>query len=204
MLKETPMVFIPITMDHKEKVRGLQLKEAHCEMCNADYVFTIQRVGAGRGTSLIFMGWGAARQRARARAEEQLRKILAKETDGVPCPVCGWHQRDMIRVVRRQRLRWMKYLALWLLALLPFLSLATLVTYSNYEGKPLPAWYGALKMANVIVAAACPTLLIGRAVSNWFFDPNNADHDQRIELGRARAKLKAEYLATLRAPSALI
>src|SRR5436189_1879758 len=88
-------------------VSGTSVKQVHCEQCGCDYFYRMVRRGEGRGTSPYYLDNKGAQRRAERNAQRKLEKLLRKGIDPVPCPDCGWFQRDMVREVRRRSQRWL-------------------------------------------------------------------------------------------------
>jgi hypothetical protein len=88
-------------------VSGARIKEVRCEKCGQTYFYRLVRRGEGRGTSPYYLNNRGAERRAQAGAERKLAKLLERGVDPVPCPDCGWIQANMVREIRRRKLRWM-------------------------------------------------------------------------------------------------
>jgi hypothetical protein len=92
-------------------ISGTAIKEVRCEECSETYFYKMVRRGEGQGTSPYYLNNAGAERRAQKGAQTQLEKLLRKGVDPVPCPDCGWFQENMVREVRRRRLRWMIWVA---------------------------------------------------------------------------------------------
>ena len=81
---------IPYAMDYTATVGGSAVKLVACEQCQAEYIYRLQPVAVGSGTSLLFVdNQGVRGNRASSRAEGQLNQGRAGAVDLVPCPACG-------------------------------------------------------------------------------------------------------------------
>jgi hypothetical protein len=77
---------IPYAMDYTSTMSGAVLKLVRCEHCGTEYVYKMQRMATGEGTSFLFLDNHGAADRAAARAEETLQRKLERGVDLVPCP----------------------------------------------------------------------------------------------------------------------
>jgi hypothetical protein len=188
---------IPYAKKYTVTLSGTTLKEVHCESCHAEYVYQIKRTAGGTGTSLLFLDNQGARERADQDAKNNLRAILEREIDVVPCPICGWYQATMVLKVQRGHGVFMRDLGIVLLVI------ASAAFYFSFlEGAPgnraLPWWH----TTSAMVAAACAGigagLVIIKVILSRRYDPNSADRDTRIALGKARAITKEQLGQLLR------
>jgi hypothetical protein len=101
------MVPIPYAMRYTATLQGQAAKLVCCEQCQFEYVYLIARKASGEGTSWLFVDNQGAQQRAQDAAAERLTAKLERARDVVPCPACGWLQKDMVERARRQRYGWM-------------------------------------------------------------------------------------------------
>jgi hypothetical protein len=174
---------------------GTAFKHARCEECDFEYVYLLWRRAQAPAWGFLVPDHEGARNKAR----ENLRRLLLRACEPVPCPVCGRYQRNMVR-----RARQLKYRSLLTASLVSFLAACILVVplmicgfvlenAAKAQGGPAPtAWwvYVVCSLAFVAwgaAAAAAPLLLILRLVLPWFYDPNAAAVESRIALGRSLA-----------------
>lgn len=93
---------IPVAMTYSASVGGQTIKKVSCESCGTAYVYQVERIVTGTGTSVLFLDNEGARQRAQDDAIASLGHELAKAVDEVPCPHCGWLQLDMCKRSRKR------------------------------------------------------------------------------------------------------
>jgi hypothetical protein len=126
-----------------------------------------------------------------ARAEAKVASALEKELDLVPCPVCGWYQRNMIPEARRQRWRWMLHLGVCLtLWAIPIPILGSLFNKDDF-GEAVVPW-PILIAATVLLGSSGIGLIAAKVVSSRRYDPNSEDVEARKKLAQSRAILRRE------------
>ena len=126
-------MFIYVGNRYRAAVQGTVIKAVTCEKCGAAYQYESVRTASGGAESPYFMDETGAARRAEDRAVGYLQDLLAKACDPVPCPRCGWLQADMVREVKRRRLRWMLRAAI----ILPVATLISLVCAAAFmSSKP--------------------------------------------------------------------
>jgi hypothetical protein len=158
--------------------KGAVPKTVRCEACNLKYSYLLSREASVPARDW----WGKAAQQ---QASDDLRKLLARGCDPVPCPKCGWYQRDMVK-----RVRHLRYRTLLLATVLPFivwfvLSCWVIILLEATAGSLVIRffWYMAL-----VSSAGC--LLLGFPLA-WLLNPNRGDAASRIRLGRSRARIES-------------
>lgn len=87
------------------KAAGCTVKRIVCEHCGVAYIYQLRRKATGTAQSYMFMGRINKKQAAEIAAQRKLQKVLAQGIDPVPCPECGKLQGEMLRLVRKGRLR---------------------------------------------------------------------------------------------------
>jgi hypothetical protein len=92
---------IPVGTVHTAEREGGTLKAVCCERCGQKYWYELRRTGTGKGSAALFIGQGAAGDRAAAAAARDLERKLEAETELVPCPACRWVNEDLVRRYRR-------------------------------------------------------------------------------------------------------
>jgi hypothetical protein len=155
-----------------------------------DYVYQIERSALGQGSSVLFLDNEGAARRAQERAEQQMAYKLKTEIDAVPCPKCGWYQKPMVDLVRRQYRRWMKVLGVWLVALtFPVICTGTIIIVEREgSGQPtisLPVF--------LTLIAAFPVAGVALILARRGYDPNTQEATVRIEIGKSRGMLRADF-----------
>lgn len=201
---------IPYAMEYSSTLRGAVLKVVHCEQCQVEYFYRLERTGQGTGTSLLFLDNEGAAGRATVEAHQSLTAKLERGVDLVPCPSCGWYQRDMLPRARREYRRWMFYVAACLtFGLFPLAFLGAIFNSVNPDSPPIP-WPLFIAVVAVLGSLGVGLWLV-RFVSCRRYDPNRLDVELRKRLGKARAlrredldKLtKDQQVATHEAPTDL-
>ena len=161
------------------------MRNAKCEACNCEYVYQVTRRSAGSSTGFLNADYVAAQQSA----DKNLHNALAKACDPVPCPMCGWYQRNMVRRARYLRFRPLEYAGAGLV-------LASVVAFLIVViGGKEAGWSEWSLVLPLALFASGVVLLILRSVLPRSFDPNTADLESRIRLGRRRAISKEAYEA---------
>jgi hypothetical protein len=191
---------IPYARTYTADLSGATLKLVRCEKCHVEYVYRMERIGSGSGTSLLFLENKAAQDRATQQAANGLRDLLWRECDPVPCPDCGWYQEAMIQAMRRDYCRWMQNTGLVLLVvsvmsliIAYFAYLGSLQHKQNPRYPTPPPWFIPLSLiACGVIGVAGAGLLVAKANLSAHYDPNATDVKTRIALGRLRALLKGE------------
>jgi hypothetical protein len=188
---------IPYARRYRATLTGTAAKRVHCESCHGEYVYQMERTATGRGTSILFLDNEGAQSRAGRDAENKVRSKLEREIDVVPCPLCGWYQATMVPKLRWKHRGWIRLLGFVLL------GVATLRFGLSFLEGPLknptrPWWH----RTSAMVAGACASigagLLIIKVIVSKRYDPNSADQDARIALGKSRAITKERLEQLLR------
>jgi hypothetical protein len=74
------------------------------------------RTGGPLALGNLYRGSGeAGDEDADISANKKLREAFLKGAEPVPCPECGWYQKDMVREYQRRQLRWILWLGLSIL-----------------------------------------------------------------------------------------
>jgi hypothetical protein len=184
-------------------------KVVRCEQCAFEYIYRVSRRSQGRGFS---------REAAARRAGNNLTILLSRACEPVPCPMCGWLQRDMVR--RARQLRFHGLLTSSMVLFLTAVILPVALGFVAFTGLPticlgpaavilgfvalvagfrVYADYSATATAICVlvvpgvVTAAAAVLLVLRFVLPWFYNPNATDVEGRIALGKSRAVSKELY-----------
>jgi hypothetical protein len=188
------VIGIPYARRYTARASGAILKPVHCEQCHAEYVYRMARVGLGSGTSLLFLENQGAQDRATQQAANELGGRLLRECDAVPCPACGWYQREMVDALRRDHRGWMQDTGLVLLTIsLISLVVAYVNWLPNFPHGPVASWLVPTSLiGGVMTGVVGVGLLIARAKLAAGYDPNATDPQTRIASGRLRALLTEE------------
>jgi hypothetical protein len=186
---------VPLDWIYTATASGAVLKTVRCESCQAEYVYRLERTCTGSGTSrVLFFDKAGATERALAAAQKELRRSLRDGFDVVPCPTCGWYQQYMVHQARRQRFDWMLLLGVLLTAgLLPLGMLGLLINSGASPPRPPVIPWDAMLAGFVLLALVGTTLLVARPILAGRYDPNNDDLVERLQRGRSRAVLRAEF-----------
>jgi len=98
-------MLIPTGMKYTTTLVGREKRDVTCEKCKAEYVYIVSAQGSGTGHSVLFLDEDGAKTRAAGEAYNSMRKQLRHLHLAVPCPVCGWYQEHMVRILKRRRLK---------------------------------------------------------------------------------------------------
>lgn len=116
---------------------------------------------------------------------QQQKKLMAELTPHY-CPQCGWMQRSMIPVARKQYRQWMFNLALFILPISVFAFAVCLFIGGERDGNiSLPVGFSILCTAFV----SSPILMIGRRYAASRYDPNGLDSQSRISEAKKDSKI---------------
>src|SRR5262245_22850887 len=97
------MFFVLFGKSYKATTRTPTTRQVCCEKCGSRFSYTYLAKAVGEDGSLYFLDNEGAAARAVARAKSELKGELAHGTYMVPCPECGWYQKDMVREMRASR-----------------------------------------------------------------------------------------------------
>jgi hypothetical protein len=191
--KETTMA-IPIGNVHTATAQGTLPKVVKCEQCGQVYFYLLQRQGTGSKFSPLFLNETGAADRALVAAQVDLARQLESEVDPVPCPACGWYQRDMIPVLRAAYGSWMSGTG-WILFLATIPMTIGFVVASDDRAGPWKP--GILALSFGVLAILCLAgsfamafaFFVVRPVLARWFDPNAAPVEERLRRGSERAFL---------------
>jgi len=155
-------MFVYVGRNFTAALSGSVVRDVTCEKCGCAYHYQLTRRGQGSGTAPYYINQGGAQRRAERGAKKSLEKQLARDTDPVPCPDCGWFQSPMVREIRRRSMRWLNWTALTLgifgtIVLAGFVGNATRGFDRDLEGDDRTV---AIIMAAVLVAVIVGPLLL--------------------------------------------
>lgn len=160
-----------------------------CEKCKQKYVYCMVRSGDGQGTSLYFLDNSGAQRRAEDQAHAVLQHRLKAECDPVPCPKCGWYQKDMVAKLRRDYQPWLY----WTGILASFAG-----TLCAALGYPMLS-YDYRFYASILFIAAF--LGVGGGMTAFFcrsrgaarFEPNAIPVKDRLRIANERAEMVTNF-----------
>jgi hypothetical protein len=160
-------------------VSGSVDRVVDCESCHQSYVYVVNRTGIGKTTNLIFQDGSDAYRRAGAIAKSQLERRLEVGIEIVPCPSCGWFQKDMVTLARSRHLRSLLYLAMMLItaATIVFLIGVFSLLRPGPQSIPSGVWVGM-----GVLAVSAIVLVAVRFWLSTTFDPNDEPIAKRIEI----------------------
>ena len=107
---------------------GVVSRNVRCERCKEPYCYELRHTA--RGSARAGTEESAVEQ-AKARAESHVMAALCEGTEIVPCPMCGWLQRDMVRQVQLKRVKWMLWIGV----------LGLFVAAMSWIIVPMPTWF---------------------------------------------------------------
>jgi hypothetical protein len=170
---------------HTEK--GSAVKAVVCENCNYYYAYRLSREAVGDSTGFLVPDYETAQQRA----SDKLRELLERGCDPVPCPECGWYQQNMVTRARQLKYRPLLIIGVVLIIIVMVLSFPVIICTFN-EGPKGPTLrsgigYFVLLLIWEVALATSAGCLAARFLLPCFFNPNKADVESRIQLGRSRA-----------------
>jgi hypothetical protein len=158
---------------------GSTVVAVRCERCKHKYYYELTRSARG---------YGSSKEQARRRAEVSLRWLLECDVEPVPCPHCGWWQREMIPVVRERRQRGTLVWGLAGLIAATFAGWAALFLMElrdTWKVNVAPSSVPLFGTFAALAAAGGIGLLFVREYKKGVHNPNDpATELERIDLGR--------------------
>jgi hypothetical protein len=187
--RDVVMVHGFVLVTYNVSAQGTRVAQVTCEHCGSSYCYHLTRTTHAHVHEIYDLAGNTAFRRAQDRAQAKLRRLLETAADPVPCPECGWYQKNMLPSLRRSRLPWMRAVARWSLALVLIpLVISVVGLIGAKDLKAAPEWTSYTCVATVILPLALPALYALRWVLNRLYDPNKAiDQDERVRRGRERA-----------------
>jgi hypothetical protein len=125
-----------VVQEVESSQQGTATKIVNCELCGKKYSYLVSRTGRGRATNFFF--GQAGNSEASIRAKSSLSEALAKACDPVPCPHCGWFQKEMVLRAKKLRYRWMNQAGLTLFPLSILLAAGALIAWDMEQKAGLP------------------------------------------------------------------
>lgn len=94
---------VPYGRDYEATIVGKALREVTCESCSCVYVYEIERKGVGTAKSVLWLDNQGAASKSQREANKRLKEELSSAIDPVPCPKCGWMQKNMCAILKHKR-----------------------------------------------------------------------------------------------------
>ena len=185
-------------MPKKMVLTGRRPKVTPCENCDIRYAYMMERRAEAVIDSFLLISTKKADRQAREVAERSLALQFDTSSDPVPCPECGWYQKDM---VQSQRDKWQVVI----MALVCFAGILAAVVYIWLNGYPWPAPYPltlAYTLGNLgmFVGSLLSLFLIGSALSTVLAKYSNLNRGHP-GLGRKHPERAASSRGTLVSPT---
>lgn len=175
-----PFFLIDLYLLRKNHQFGSIVKQVVCENCSLTYVYEMERTAGVMGFP--------SEKKAKRIVEQKLRKKLELDCDLVPCPHCGWYQKDMIKRGRKKAGNQVPITSLVLLTISGILAFIVVITVSGDKKDNADAQL-ALYAAILTAVFFCMGmgLAIAKYVQGVYWNPNKGDASERIRLGKERA-----------------
>jgi len=163
-----------VVQDVESTQMGTTRKIVNCELCGKDYSYSLSRTAKGHATNFLFGQAGHAA--ASVRAQASLARVLEKAGDPVPCPICGWYQKDMVLRARTLRYRWMNRTGLVLFPLSILLAVGAFIAWGMEEkaGVTVPFFTFLLLTMAGLAGILAPGLPLLKYCLSCNYDPNSA------------------------------
>ncbi len=100
-------MLIPVGTKYSCSLSGWMWKNVVCESCQSEYRYKAVEVVTGVADDFLWVDKSGAKKRAEEQAHNKLERRLARAIEPVPCPNCGWYQKNMTALFKRKRLIWM-------------------------------------------------------------------------------------------------
>ena len=191
------MIPIPVFWTkHTATMQGRALKVVPCENCSTEYVYILEREASGVGTSMYMLNSEGAAGHAQSAAGDTLKEVLDNDFDPVPCPACGHYQRYMFPKLLETKGMGVLVITIALLMIAGIAAVSALKCSFDYLQRPSDADFRSMITAWLVLLVVCfigfgLSILNKRKIRR--FDPNAADQQARIAIGRSRAVTRAEF-----------
>lgn len=96
-----------IIVHHTAHVNGTASKSVQCEQCGMPFQYQIRRAASATADSFYGIAAKWTQNRAHRKATRLLEQKLEQEFDVVPCPTCGWYQKEMVLHLQQNHLAWL-------------------------------------------------------------------------------------------------
>ena len=182
---------------HTATIQGRQLKIVPCENCSTEYVYVMEREALGVGTSILSLNDKGAQSHARSAAAETLKSVLENDFDPVPCLQCGHYQRYMFPKLLPNSKGCGLLTVTFAVIGIGLIAVGSACYHSiNYLDRPSDE-----DLWNLVTPWSVFLLMCLVGLGLWIrqsrkvsrFDPNLADQQARIAIGRSRAITRAEF-----------
>lgn len=181
-------MYIPLGTFYTVTRFGSTYKVVECEQCTQRYAYQVRAAAEGYGTSPLYLDNQGAKDRAERQASFALECALRRAVEVVPCPECGWIQKDMQPLARHRHYRRLRIVAFLLLSglILPLVFVIGIIFWP-----PNPQ-----VRADMLQDAAFFTVVFGltgggllwwRASACKRFDANATELEGRLALAAQRA-----------------
>jgi hypothetical protein len=80
---------------------GARLVRVVCTRCGCEYFYQFTRIGSGSAQAPYGLGVPRATAKANEKAQKDLQRRMASESELVPCPKCNWINEDLVAGFRR-------------------------------------------------------------------------------------------------------
>ncbi|MCC6149272.1 MAG: hypothetical protein IT461_03390 [Planctomycetes bacterium] len=179
------IIIIPTGWTYTSTVNGQVPKGVCCAHCRHEFVYIAHFASVGSSSVGLLGDQQAAQAQAAASARAFVEHAARKATNWVPCPNCGWVQKDMYQDYRRK-------VATWGIVVGGVCSLLTLPILANVmrDVRDVSGWIPPLIMALPLTLG---TLFAGL----WYvlYNPNAFEETRRgrINEGRKRTFGREEF-----------
>ncbi len=186
---------IPYALERTAHWSGSRVKFVTCEQCGTEYVYRMERLGSGSGTSFLFLDNAGAKERAELEAKHKVNTQLEAEQDPIPCPSCAWVQSGMIPHARQQYHAWMMLLGAAAIGIGLIFPLMDLFMGEFYFLNPSDPYF----LPKIAAIPAGLTSIVMRELLARRYDPNAVDLAVRQRIAAQRAIPREKYDALVQA-----
>lgn len=183
---------VKIAKSIETRVRGSVYKTVVCENCQCEFVYQLTRYALGAVSGSRFADTQSLQEQATRAANANLRGILERAADPVPCLNCGNYQKSMIPLLRAQQYFWMFFVGVFFLVMAAILSIlcafAFLAKSPDKNASAQSYGEGALWMGGIGFF-----FLLVRKILSWRIHPNDGDPEVRKQIARQLAMTKTAF-----------
>jgi hypothetical protein len=172
-------------------------------------VMRFRTAGVGPLGSLLRASGEAGDEDCDISANKKLREALLNGAEPVPCPKCGWYQKDMVREYRSRQYSWLTLIGVAVLLLSQGVAYWLMAMSKNRVLGPLQAGPDHKVQSWLICVSAGGLCVFAAILLRWLFalrrNPNNGFPDRREPVpGAPPAVSEADYNANIAAATAKI